>query len=254
MQASFKKLSLASLFALTLAACGGGGDDTTAAAPTPGPSPTPIPGQPNGSPVPGTGPFGSTPGATPAPPPATTEAGREMARYTGTWRFCQIERFTVDVGGDGVTAIGSQSKTEVYGPADANGNATYQLTTEFYTSQDCSGTSVGGVQDPAGSVTYSGKKITATGDTVDRLFYNLPGGNRILSGNARVGSTAAPSSVVINLGPVVFPFSPTVPAVILRDISLNSGGLITYGPNSATLGADGYPTQLNAFRTWRKIS
>jgi hypothetical protein len=233
-----KLTGLATLFALTLSACGGGGGSTDNAVtpnpPVPSPAPSPAP----------------APGPAPTPNPPINADTRELNKYLGTWRRCQTERDTVEGGGTGTRVIGSRSSTLSFGSTRGDGTINYTETDEYYTTPDCTTSPVGTIETLNGSIAYSGTKFLNNGNLVDKLTINEFNGFRRFSGSAaRLNSITG--RVVISLDIYTYSYDYAARAAILKDIALTDGINLTTDFGGAE-DSQGFPIQLNAFVTWRK--
>jgi hypothetical protein len=234
MRTHMKLMGLTVLFALTLSACGGGGGGTdNAVAPNPS-APTPSPGSP------------------PAPTPNSPINADSSAlnKYVGTWRRCQTERDTVEGGGTGTRVIGSRASILRFGSPRSDGTISYTETDEFYTTPDCTTTPVGTIEVLNGSVAFSGLKFLNNGALVDKLSVNEFSGLRRFSGPAaRLNSIT--NRVIISLDIYVYSYDYAARAATFRQIAFTDGSTLTtdFG---GSVDSDGFPTQLNAFVTWKK--
>ena len=123
---------------------------------------------------------------------------QSLSAYQGTWLgVCEA------ITGGSSVVVGSSQETVVIGPSSASGSATSVSSDRYYTSADCTGSSVALVTDPEITNVAAGTKTIAT-VTAIKLTVSRPAGNSVASGSAvsieSCNPPAAPVSIRIKLG------------------------------------------------------
>jgi hypothetical protein len=187
---------------------------------------------------------GSDGGGEPSVPPTSQSA---LSALQGTWLG------TCDVTTDGANQpVGASRETLVIGAVAANGSVTATSTERFYTTADCTGTSVATITELPATLISSGTK-TISGLSALKIDATFPAGTPTFSGPnvnlvapCSVASMSMSNCLVISLGTGSASTSiiDTIPATasnVKLVLLLNSAGTqFDIGDNSDN-DAQGYP-------------